>query len=749
MSLVASTATWTLSNLAFGIGDIVLLAGAGRKAITWVTANARDRSLLELLGLEEHTLDLRRGLVDSRVLDQRWSQRLRLMRNGRPVEIDLMKKAQKLESLNTFTWLMTVITAGLEASASNELLNNVLHGFLIHLVEDRGLPDAEQFAIASLHEHIQGWRSIACVRMMLDVARDIWVNLERQGRHPPGLIPDAEEIEIVRFLTWLSGRSNSPFRTASSDILCLSLLLQRLGFATIRTGTKEDFFHDGVAAIIHDKTSYLSFQQEINANKTRVGMHIPLDNLLEVVSLWPDSRPQRERRRRAFRRGAEAARGIRFIIDTFESSPQEPFKYVTMTDRDEPESAIPTMFDPEFANSINPDPESASPEIRDVMGTFFLCDRCPTLATHLSDLCNSHGLDVSQIQALPERVPDVLQGNKDFFADFQAFFLGYYYHALMPLLDYSMMSRPEGFGSWNWLDIEPFNLIKWFSREWSKVRTFHSNGLYRMAFSRSSILMLMAYFFAGAESGQLKIGRNESGLVGIVGKLVLLSASLLGNADHPERVSKFVLLDIDARAIASNELGVLYAAPEHSPITEAAKPLSSFQPLRKVEDGEDFTCHLEPAWNYDTNQCLLAYRHQGRLVHRVNVLDSERGVLRGHVESSPSFPSTDFLNVSGAQLIKNLCGMDPTTAELQSFGRFQASPQDFCGNRFYKSQAKHGITLIQCKGLASARACIAAIYSRRFPESPFLPWGRDHDWKMHFPDGILICIDEHELVVIL
>jgi hypothetical protein len=33
---------------------------------------------------------------------------------------------------------------------------------------------------------------------------------------------------------------------------------------------------------------------------------------------------------------------------------------------------------------------------------------------------------------------------------------------------------------------------------------------------------------------------------------------------------------------------------------------------------DDFTIHIEPDWNYDSQTCLVTYRHKGRVVHRLN-----------------------------------------------------------------------------------------------------------------------------------
>lgn len=58
------------------------------------------------------------------------------------------------------------------------------------------------------------------------------------GKHPAGSIPSNDEEEVLTFLTWLVQDTKPRFDTASSDVYCLALVLQRLGIPLLRTTKK-------------------------------------------------------------------------------------------------------------------------------------------------------------------------------------------------------------------------------------------------------------------------------------------------------------------------------------------------------------------------------------------------------------------------------------------------------------------------------------------------------------------------------
>jgi hypothetical protein len=111
----------------------------------------------------------------------------------------------------------------------------------------------------------------------------------------------------------------------------------------------------------------------------------------------------------------------------------------------------------------------------------------------------------------------------------------------------------------------------------------------------------VAYLFAGAESEA--INGIDLGTVGLLSKLAVLTPGMLGDADTLEKIAKLSLLDLDSSAIPCNGIGIVrrgnqkFCSTGDTPVDENLE-LFNVQP-----NAVGFTCHIEPAWGYDTNHC--------------------------------------------------------------------------------------------------------------------------------------------------
>lgn len=97
LSFVANS--WQLANWGFSAGDIAVLAGAGRNVITWLSAEARDRNLLDFLKVSPTGLGIRGGLINTASLNQRWGQTAVLFKNGRRCELNRVVGKTRLKIL--------------------------------------------------------------------------------------------------------------------------------------------------------------------------------------------------------------------------------------------------------------------------------------------------------------------------------------------------------------------------------------------------------------------------------------------------------------------------------------------------------------------------------------------------------------------------------------------------------------------------------------------------------------------------
>lgn len=143
------------------------------------------------------------------------------------------------------------------------------------------------------------------------------------------------------------------------------------------------------------------------------------------------------------------------------------------------------------------------------------------------------------------------------------------------------------------------------------------------------MLLVVAMLYAGAPMNQASQVKRDT--AGLIAKLTAVTPGLLGDADNPEQIRKFVLLDMDSTCLPSNgklintDTRILaeYIAVLSTKITT---PHSATEIA--IDGSSDFTAHIEPAWGYDSTLCCVIFRHEGRLVYRANPLSCEAQVLK-------------------------------------------------------------------------------------------------------------------------
>ena len=61
----------------------------------------------------------------------------------------------------------------------------------------------------------------------------------------------------------------------------------------------------------------------------------------------------------------------------------------------------------------------------------------------------------------------------------------------------------------------------------------------------------------------------------------------------------------------------------------------SLENLAVLRASSDLTSHREPDRDHDMNQCVLVYRHNGRIIHRTTPLKCDIGVIRWWTRLAP------------------------------------------------------------------------------------------------------------------
>lgn len=346
--------------------------------------------------------------------------------------------------------------------------------------------------------------------------------------------------------------------------------------------------------------------------------------------------------------------------------------------------------------------------------------------------------------------------------EFQIFLLGYYYKALGSVVDTSRLVHKEVFGSWGWGDPHFFRHILQLTQNRLKPGT--RENLYW----RHHIISFVGYLFAGGEDEALNLVDNDT--VGFLGKISLLKPVLFGDADTPEKLSKLILLDVDTSAIPRNGQGIIKTAKSHSVkslFTE--NDVNSLDLDALTSSDPDFTSNIEPAWGYDVNLVLLAYRYKGRLIFKVDPLETEVAIIRWSAPASPAPNQTTSTKLNRESIRRWIweqhfnCGDTRTIGSLEDFNCTISmaiqSHSAYCKGYIYlgppemdlrASECLHEgnfhVVIIKSKGLSRARACILSMHVKALDDEGTLLSG--FAWAQFFPDCLVGATRNRTLVVI-
>lgn len=619
MALSFVAGSWQLVNWGFSTGDIAIAVGAGRAVGNWIMSERRDQALIDFMALDTDALLSRRGLVDTVSLHQRWDQKIRLLKNNKPHVISLPGEGSHtvIANMGRFTWIMTLIVAALDAAMNTNTLHDIVLKFLEVMFQES--PVGVEYLQCEATQHIQGWRSSACVRGLLSKAIHVWGALEKNGKHLPGKVPHEEQHDVRRLLLWLVTEKTWTFSTTSSDVFSIAAILQELGMEIVLTEDPDDLddhrtqvlFHAGIAAQQWEKSNT---QTRENKLSSRFGMRIPLDSMQECVSLWPKELGASHVLRQMFEDGMHAveADALRFQFDPKDSRYLMIVSETQSTRHGDLEHRIATRFIPTeivtrttikyLSGVVGTWPEDAKAQFKSWIGQ-------PEL--------NFPVLIASDVLPKPH------------LAAFQAFLMGFYYKLVLPLVDSSQLLTQEVLGSWTFNDGNLFSSIGNFvksgsSREDLDDATRRNKRLvFTAAYSQQRVLALIAYLFLGAEPmvvERIAVSSHASQVTGVCATLSAISKAGLGSAGDTEECGRYSLLDVDTSCIPCNSRGIVIDGTTqptagHRIVKGESKPLelddSNFTQAR-----EDFTAHIEPDWDNDLQSSLVAFRNRGRLVFR-------------------------------------------------------------------------------------------------------------------------------------
>jgi hypothetical protein len=463
-------------------------------------------------------------------------------------------------------------------------------------------------------------------------------------------------------------------------------VLQSIGIDDLkahkRHGPSEPTFEENHIAVVLTTEATNSTSQRTLA--IRKGMPIPLDRPEEIIHFWPSQRVMYSNKLQdLFIMGKAQGKQIKFTIEGQAS---------------ESWLSGPEASSRDFSYAVN-ECDSSTFQLNGALGpvadAFFpvlFDDTRKVLLAIAREAKWNPPIDnsASSKQAICD--------NKDFHAMLQSLVLGYWYGALAQLVDTSRMVSTEAFGSWGWWDYEPLEVISWLKKKPfmdADTPMGDKNHIWRFHLLRAA-----AYLLAGAPKELIE--RVDNRTTGVVAKLCILSASMLGLSTSRAQAGTFYLLDIDGTCIPNRQGIVLSGrtAPSSKAVAEESflKPLNDTVRLQGCS--EDFTAHIEPDWAHDRQTSLICFRSKGRIVQRLSPLDCDIQAMTYDTRINEHQPRPCVVNIDEPE---------PPKAYIVPIDRFYGAAI----MTHQTSTALQSVPplLIPTQNLPRARTCLLTMYS--------------------------------------
>lgn len=461
------------------------------------------------------------------------------------------------------------------------------------------------------------------------------------------------------------------------------MVLQAIGFDLISTHASGIECDESWLLVVYNPKAVLIGPSVVLHNgigPTRRGMRIPLDFMEECVSLWPYNPQQNNFWRLAFTNGMEAARDIRI---TCQSHKKHALVY-----------------------GLN---DQAAPVGRITNVTFFgfIVSMFPVITRNIEENIASIITKYTKwAESQDYNYLAYLETDALCLAEVQSFVMGFYYAMLKPLLDTSQLIVQEAYGDWQWNDL---NLLYRISKiVETKLPSSDRSKTQETAktMRHEAIIQLLAIFFAGADETQCA-AINEV-VIGLHGKISIVPASLLGDADEPTKAMKFYLLDLDSTAIPSNAKGMIFSADDQKLMNTVAAPaeekLCDIRQVNPQSLDQDFTHTLS----------------------RIGIMMSRHAVLRIDTKDAcivrrfsprqiqlpiwPSFGPQPANKPSGKTHHNSTIPKLPAAAEDHYHKVYLEGIECLFDKKYARPDADNPSILFAVRGCNKARTCLQVIY---------------------------------------
>jgi hypothetical protein len=224
MSVAVALGAKSLITFGASYGDIAALVQHGRLVANWLQTRQVDAELFESISEVFGEVLRRRGLVDSVLMDNRWSSQWHFIHKGKMVHHADMDKVSKDGELPAFSWLMVSLVAAMDVCLTSSEIRKFLAQVFVRILDRDDVTDLSEAINLQLHTNVESWRSSGCIRGLVvpvqSAMRSCYLRLTG-SKSIPQLTP-AEMRELSDLLVWLlAGRTSKHHVLSRSIFLCV------------------------------------------------------------------------------------------------------------------------------------------------------------------------------------------------------------------------------------------------------------------------------------------------------------------------------------------------------------------------------------------------------------------------------------------------------------------------------------------------------------------------------------------------
>lgn len=613
MSLQVSTGAASLVAIGLGAGDISSLVSLGRIVGNWWTASSGDEEFLSMLNEDEFNILKRRGLIDIPTFNKRWRKRMRLLASGRTTIVEGQQAQDATKDLSRFTASAVCLVTALDQFASTDLVKVVMGETLKRLLETT--ENGDDYLRAVFPVRMNAWRSTATLHGFSDEAKRTRMDLQRNGVVLPGLVPWAEQYELVRFLVWLLAGEDEEYMTSSSDIAGLGLCLNQLGMDGLSIpGFGPSPTHTQCRLVYSADVILRNPGDNIGGGMNQVlnrqaSITVPIQHPEECVSIFPMDLSVQNRCRAAWAAGQRAASCVSVAVRAGSFDAFAVDVVYTFLDQGSPE----TRTSREIYDLAKEQAVLVNEEILQGLAGCLAKEEPQTLEW----VCNQTRASTKEDHEISD--PSFLNESRiKAFTVFQSFFMGYYYDLLFRIVDTDSLALQTVDGEWGFRSPELLHHIRL-----SGIMQGPNKGIERL-----KLISILSAMFLGQYKRTPNIHRTTdtpytaSGCVGVIAKRALLVNSILGKCSSPSEIAGFTLIDADVGGVPRDSEGLVRCgdADGLERWDYISTPPSDFVPLEIPETApsEDVTLHIEPDWEGDPDRLLLCVRYKGRRISTIS-----------------------------------------------------------------------------------------------------------------------------------